>query len=195
MGSYESHREERWLKKKPSSEMEKASTKFIQDITQLLKHLDRLPGRNVSRKSKANVRIEVPPTERGYVIPEFRERLEEPIADDKLNMHEPVDVPVLVRQQNREKAYHAGSISFNYVRGFLEHKHRNLDDAIVHLSRCHTLALEAKSLEYIVKSLIQLAAVYLERYQLRNTEADYRMALRYSDNLMEIGMKEKRDDK
>jgi hypothetical protein len=131
--------------------------------------------------------IEVPDAEGTEATSSILERFELPIDESETVLPERTDTQISTTKHERSTAYLAGNIGLSYLRGLLEYKRMNLEDAILHLTRCYELAIQADSIKYIMKSQVQLAVVHLERYQVHEIEEDYRKAIRYSTNLMRMG--------
>ena len=189
MNSDKSHSSDARPREEHSSRKKDFVAGLTQEVSRLLDHLEDVLAKDGYIPSKASERVAGRTIQADYFIPEFREEGEVPLEDQDVVLSSPMDMSVVIDQREREEALKAGNISFSYLRGLLEHRRRNLDVAISHLTRCYDLALEAGSLEYVVKSQIQLAVLHLRRYRKCETLADYRLALHYSNNLVQMGMK------
>ena len=88
--------------------------------------------------------------------------------------------------EDESEAYVGGNIGLYYLRGVLCHQKMNLDDAIHFLGQALEFAVEMDMFDYVVKSQIQLASVYLKRYRIHGDKKDYYSSLHYSENLIQI---------
>ena len=185
MGSEEFQRENKQPRKGPFSEKGPPAMKLKDDIVELLEQTEEIvTGSNDDTEYMYG--IEVPYAEGTEATSFMLEQFELPIDEPEAVLRERTDTPISTTKHERLTAYLAGNIGLSYLRGLLEYKRMNLEDAILHLTRCCELAIQADSFKYVMKFQVQLAVLHLERYQEYEIEEDYRLALRYSINLMRM---------
>lgn len=186
MGSEEFRRENRRPRKNPFSEKTNPEMNLKRDVAELLEQIEEIVTGSEDDCIEYMYGIEGSYAKGTEATSFIHEQFELPIDEPEAVLRERTDTPISTTKHERSTAYLAGNIGLSYLRGLLEYKRMNLEDAILHLTRCYELAVQADSFEYIVKSQVQLAVVHLERYQEYELEEDYRLALRYSVNLLRM---------
>ena len=186
MGSEEFQRENRRPRKKPFSEKANPAMNLKHDVAELLEQIAEIVTGSEDDYTEYMYGIEGPHAKGTEATSFIHEQFELPIDEPEAVLRERTDTPISTTKHERLTAYLAGNIGLSYLRGLLEYKRMNLEDAILHLTRCYELAIQADSFKYVMKSQVQLAVLHLERYQEYEIEEDYRLALRYSINLMRM---------
>ena len=161
--------------------------KLKHDVVELLEQIEEIVIGSKDDDTEYMYGIEVPYAEGTEATSLIHERFELSIDEPEAVLRERTETQISPTRHERLTAYLAGNIGFSYLRGLLEYKRMNLKDAILHFTRCYESAVQADSFEYVVKFQVQLVVARLERYQEYELEEEYRLALRYSINLMRMG--------
>jgi len=195
----ERYRSKKWPKEEPSPHQVNPSANPLHDILELVREVNRIVTSDLFEYTESSQRTEDISAEPDYVIPKPAERTQVPVEHAELAVEsieeitrDPAAVSVPGSQHEKDGAILAGLMRFAYLKGILEYKNSNLDDAIKHLTRCYEMAVKTGSSEYAVRSQSQLAIIYLKRYEMHGLHADYGLACISLDTLREMGVDTKR---